>query len=131
MLSAPVRHPSANLPFGPPLKHRVYPRSARIKPMTLIAGFRFDNGVLLCSDTQMEGAVIKTNGPKLCHGEFPGGRFSIAYAGHAGKAQAAIDACARRLSHVNAGDDVHAALQSTVEAQYRKLVHKDPGHPND
>jgi hypothetical protein len=131
MLMTLGRSPASNVPFGPPLKHSVYPRRARVKLMTLIAGFRFNNGVLLCSDTQMEGAVIKTHGPKICTGEFPGGSFAIAYAGHAGKAQAAIDACARRLSHVKPGEDVHAALQSTVEAQYRKLVHKDPSYPND
>ena len=94
--------------------------------MTLIAGFRFDRGVLLCSDTQMEGAVMKTNAPKMNIVDFAGGRIAFAFAGHAKKAQAAIQACSLRLNSLKGDDDVLIALGQTLDIQYRRLVHKDP-----
>ena len=94
--------------------------------MTLVAGFRFNDGVLLCSDTQMEGYTIKTHGPKLCQADFPGGHVSITFAGNARKAESAISACVRRLRMLGPHDDVFSALETVVEKQYRKLVHQDP-----
>lgn len=99
--------------------------------MTLIAGFRFNNGVLLCSDTQMEQAVRKTDGPKMCIADFAGGTIAFTFAGNCNKAQAAIQACARRLKALTASDDVFGALEQVLEVQYRRLVHKDPEYPKD
>jgi hypothetical protein len=118
--------------FFRPLKHRVYSRKPRINLMTLIAGFRHSSGVLLCSDTQMEGATIKTRGPKICTGEFPVGRVAFAFAGNARNAQAAIDACSRRLRAIQPGEDVFSKVEQVLEIQYRRLVyHPDVRDDND
>jgi hypothetical protein len=74
----------------------------------------------------MEGAVIKTHAPKLCHAEFAAGRVSITFAGNARKAEAAISACVRRLRLLESDEDAFTALEEVVDTQYRKLVHQDP-----
>ena len=99
--------------------------------MTLIAGFRFNNGVLLCSDTQLEGAVMKTNGPKMNIINFAGGTVAFTFAGHSKKAQSAIQSCARRLLVLKDGDDAFGALEQVLEVQYRRLVHNDPEYQKD
>ena len=49
------------LPHRPPHPNRRLPR----KDMTLVAGFRCKNGVVICADTQHTGTYIKFVAPKL------------------------------------------------------------------
>jgi hypothetical protein len=49
--------------------------------MTIAAGFLHADGILLCSDSQMEGAAIKFQAPKIGMFEFLGGKIGFAFAG--------------------------------------------------
>ena len=99
--------------------------------MTLIAGFRFNDGVLLCSDSQMESVTIKTKEPKICMTKFPGGHAAFTFAGNARKAQSTIYACVKRLRTRKPHEDVFVLLEQVIEIYYRKLVHKDPDYGKD
>lgn len=107
-----------------PLKHHLPMRYAK-RAMTIAAGYVYGGGVLLCSDTQQEGGVIKVHGSKMGHFECPGGRVAIAFAGNARYAISAIQKCSNALGSTPAEDTV-SVLEHVLDKEYRRTVYEHP-----
>src|ERR1017187_2016157 len=99
--------------------------------MTIAAGFVYRNGILLCSDTQQEGGVIKLHRPKIGLFECPGGKFGFALAGNVQFAISAIQKCASVLMATDAANTI-ATLEALLEHEYRRHVYDHPDyHTNE
>ena len=94
--------------------------------MTIAAGFVHSDGILLCSDSQMESMLGKTEGPKIGVFDFAGGKVAIAFAGHKENALNAVQKCAKTLKRLGEHEDAIAELESTLDTAYQRLVYRDP-----
>jgi 20S proteasome alpha/beta subunit len=98
--------------------------------MTIVAGFRYQNGVLLCSDTQQEGGALKIHGPKIGHFECIGGKVGFALAGNTAFATSAIQKCASRLKKIDASKAV-TEIEKVLDREYRRVVLNHPDHQSN
>jgi hypothetical protein len=94
--------------------------------MTIAAGFRCEDGLLLCADTEHTGWAEKSHHSKVDQFEVPSGKVCFALAGASNLARSAIQKCKRHL-RANASTDLVADIEGLLEAEYRKNV---LGHPN-
>ena len=99
--------------------------------MTIAAGFAYQDGVLLCSDTQMESGTAKTHAPKIGHFPFAGGNVGMAFAGNASSAVSTIQKCAKIIGKIKAHEDVIAEIESVLDTQYDRLVYRHPKYGRD
>lgn len=98
--------------------------------MTIAAGFVYSGGILLCSDTQQEGGLIKLHGPKIAHFECPYGRIGFAMAGHMNFARSAVQHCQAGLATVEPKDTI-STLETILEREYRRAVYTHPDYGKD
>jgi 20S proteasome alpha/beta subunit len=94
--------------------------------MTIAAGFRCEDGLLLCADTEHTGWAEKSHHSKVDQFEVPGGKVCFALAGASTLARSAIQKCKRQLQ-ANASTDLVADIEGILDAEYRRNV---LGHPN-
>ena len=93
--------------------------------MTIALGFRYDNGVLLCADTELSGWANTTHARKIFHTVCRWGSVAFAYSGNSDFAVATIQRCLQGADVENLGE-AHAAIERILDRQYRKQVLSHP-----
>jgi 20S proteasome alpha/beta subunit len=99
--------------------------------MTIAAGFRCINGVLVCADTLHSGfgnTVLETKVDYLVSDI---GSVVFAYAGHPGFAKATILSCKRSVEQSDPNADILNILTRTVNKEYRRLILSVPAYTAD
>ncbi len=99
--------------------------------MTIAAGFRCIDGVLVCADTLHTGfghTVIET---KIDHVVSDIGGVVFAYAGHPGFAKATMLSCKRAIQRASADTDIVEILSKTVNREYHRLILSTPTYAGD
>lgn len=99
--------------------------------VTIALGLPHTDGILLCSDSQMEGGAVKFQAPKIGMFEFPGGKIGFGVAGHVDFAISAIQKCADRLREVTKSETAPAILDETLTREYRRAVFEHPDYAAD
>ena len=92
--------------------------------MTIAAGFRVRDGVLLCADTLFTGQGANLYSPKMRIAEFAGGKIVFTFSGNAELAQATIERCIDDLQDVThrqikANQDAIAIAAKRLDSEYR------------
>jgi hypothetical protein len=103
------------------LKHKRYHRR-----MTIAAGFRVENGVLLCADQlHVAGDGATSYSPKLVAGETSDGLcvFGFAYAGNQANAKLAIRACMKTIKRGKA-----SGSEEMLDALSRSILAVNKNH---
>jgi len=101
----------------------------RRRPVTIIAGFRVQDGILLCSDTEWSGAG-KIYQQKIFSHFFRGGAIAFAVAGNEANARMAIEDCqyaidaARKKPYTP--KELTAIVREAVRATHKKYVDQRP-----
>lgn len=110
-----------------PLKHARYPRRSHFKGdfVTLAAGFVFDGGVLLCTDSEVGLGNVKTDAVKTEYFAAPWGAAAFAGAGNLSLAANAVQAC-RRLERSSAGLNALDMIRQILAHQYKTTVWDNP-----
>jgi len=98
--------------------------------VTIAAGFVYDNGVMLCADTEITGWGMKLQSGKIKSFRVDGGTISMAYAGNASFAISTIQKCQRKLLNIKAADTLQE-LERILDKEYRRNVLSHPGHASD
>lgn len=93
--------------------------------MTIAAGFYYQDGILLCADTEQTLGTLKFNRPKISTLICDRGTFGFAYAGHSHFAQSTVQKLTKRLNE--SADDTDSIIGETLEEDYTRLV---LNHPN-
>jgi hypothetical protein len=95
--------------------------------VTIAAGFLHNQGVLLCSDTELTGWAFTLQGSKITRFEWATAQVAMAYAGYSEAATAAIQKCE---AQAKAGNDQNlmAAIERTLDRHYRKAVLSHPDY---
>ena len=109
----------------------------KVEPMTIVAGFNFDQGVLICADTKHSG-TSKTYAPKISTKVYPSGaRSAMAFSGRSRYARMAIDECERAIEQLSGPtiQDMADKVIDVLVAFHKKHVFDDPlrgyqGGPN-
>jgi len=96
--------------------------------MTIAAGFLYDGGVLLCSDTQMESSAALTHGPKIGAFDFVGGKAAITFSGNVRSAEVTVQKFAKVLRRLKGHEDLIAEFESTLDTEYDRLVYRHPDY---
>ncbi len=99
--------------------------------MTIAAGFLYDGGVLLCSDTQMESGAALTHGPKIGAFDFVGGKAAITFSGNARSSEVTIQKFSKVLRRLQGHEDLIAEFESVLDTQYNRLVYRHPDYRTD
>jgi hypothetical protein len=95
--------------------------------VTIAAGFRFDNGALLCADTKYVGAMALYN-PKLFPKAYNSGAASIfAVVGNSAFSRMAVDKCEAALAQLS--DPSQSKMAAVIESVLLK-VHKQHVFPH-
>jgi len=98
--------------------------------MTIAAGFIYQNGVLLCADTELSGWAMTLHGRKVEHFKCPVGTVGMAYAGNRAFAVSAIQKCKRELVASSPGEAL-GKLERIIDKEYRRTVLSHPSHAID
>jgi len=98
--------------------------------MTIAAGFIYENGVLLCADTELSGWAMTLHSRKVEHFKCPLGTVGIAYAGNRGFAVSAIQKCKRQLVTISP-EEALVKLERIIDKEYRRTVLSHPSHATD
>ncbi len=98
--------------------------------MTIAAGFVHRDGILLCAETEHTSQTLKSHAAKVRHFECKWGRVGIGYAGNADNATVVSQKIEKAVKSLQSKDDVLPKIEEIVEAQYRRLVHRNP-NPSD
>ncbi len=98
--------------------------------MTIAAGIIHNDGILLCSDTQIEFGAIKTHGPKMGWFDCPGGRIAFAIAGATAFALFAIQKCKRHVADIPP-PEVSSEVERILSEEYRRVVFDHPSYSSD
>jgi hypothetical protein len=98
--------------------------------MSIAAGIRYSNGVLLCADTEQSAWSHTLHESKIKRVDLPEARIVLAYAGHSAFSLSAIEKCEQVLRHVEP-DALREELEGTLEEEYRRHVLNHPDHAID
>jgi hypothetical protein len=98
--------------------------------MSIAAGIRYGNGVLLCADTEQSAWSHTLHESKIKRIDLAEARIVLAYAGHTAFSLSAIEKCERVLRHVEP-DALQEELEGTLEEEYRRHVLSHPDHAID
>jgi hypothetical protein len=98
--------------------------------LTIAAGFVYSGGILLCSDTQQEGGLLKIHAPKVCHFETAYGRIGFAMAGNILLARSAIQHCKAALDNVEPKATI-STIETVLDHEYDRTVLKHPLYGKD
>ncbi len=99
--------------------------------MTIAAGFKFSDGVLLCADTQITyQGIAKVSGTKILPFEFKGNGSKVvfAFSGSVNYAKGGIKQCVRAISKLSAvsREELENAICDSLNAYFQKLIYKHP-----
>jgi hypothetical protein len=119
-----------NVPPVAPLKHSSYAHRVLVGKvdMTLIAGFPYHDGILLCADTEHSNDEMRTHGKKLRLIEGPSGKALLAYAGNLRYGTNAIQACEIALKRHG---DLEETIRETLEREFVDKIRNVPSRLND
>lgn len=82
--------------------------------MTIAAAMVYDNGILLCADTQQEAGAMKIHGSKLGEFSCPGGRIGYVIAGNSRFALSAIQKAAKSIRNANVDETMQTPVDSSM-----------------
>src|SRR5262249_22089156 len=117
--------------WRPPMRKRRSHPEVR-KPMTIVAGFRLEEGVLFCADAQHTwSTTLKLESTKIFSKAYQSGdRSMFAIAGHVGLCKMLVQHCEARLTLMDGADFSALAARSVVEfvfrRDYERYVQHDP-----
>jgi 20S proteasome alpha/beta subunit len=98
--------------------------------MTIAAGFRFADGILLCADTQISyGGIEKVSGTKILPFEFKNGsKVVFTFSGTVNYAKGGIKQCVRAISKLPAvsREELENAICDSLNEYFKKLVYTHP-----
>jgi 20S proteasome alpha/beta subunit len=98
--------------------------------MTIAAGFRFADGILLCADTQISyGGIEKVSGTKILPYEFKNGsKVVFTFSGTVNYAKGGIKECVRAISKLPAvsREELENAICDSLNEYFKKLVYTHP-----
>jgi 20S proteasome alpha/beta subunit len=102
--------------------------------MTIVAGFCFSQGVLLCADTQNTySGLMKLNASKIVRHDLTsmgGGQIIFALTGSVAYSHMAIEHCLRRLTQLKpperTGPGMRVALEDALEAFHQAHMYQHP-----
>lgn len=120
------------LPFQHIRKPQPSRRLRQRKPMTVAAGFMFDDGILFCVDTKVS-TSIKTNESKLLFYTHGNGQSATAFAISSDDLnfpRAAVESCRAAVDKIDFKDatieSVRKAIQSALAKFYREHIFPHP-----
>ena len=112
--------------------------------MTIAVGFCFQNGVLICADTEMTDSAAKYASPKIFPYAFGGGQgrkptqVVFAITGSLSRATRAVELCARALSTMQRkcplemnNEGIQNCLEETLRAFHEKHIFPHPHYGSD
>src|SRR5438128_1277293 len=88
--------------------------------MTIIAGFRCQDGILLCADSQYTG-YEKRYQEKIIHKDFREGRLWIAMTGDAAYARSTVVDCLEAIEKIPQGQQSISAVRTAIRRQLRRM----------
>ena len=91
--------------------------------MTIVAGFRVDDGILMCSDTQYTGGA-KVHKQKIFTLEISGDAYVFAIAGHEGNAKMAISDCQEAIRHIRKDKRTDKTIQNAIRKSVKPIWDK-------
>jgi 20S proteasome alpha/beta subunit len=101
--------------------------------VTIAAGFRFADGVLLCADTQITyQGIAKVSGTKILPFEFKSNGLKVvfSFSGNVSYAKRGIQQCVRKIAKLQAPnisrEDVENAISDSLNDYFQKLIYKHP-----
>jgi 20S proteasome alpha/beta subunit len=89
--------------------------------MTIVAGFRVKDGVVLCSDTQYTGAA-KIYQKKLFHLPIGTDHYVFGLAGHEPNGKMAIDECEDALSDLKPGEHTTRRMKNVLRCAVKPVI---------
>jgi len=98
--------------------------------MSIAAGIRYRNGVLLCADTEQSAWTHTLHESKIQRIRLPEAEVVIAYAGHTDFSLSAIEKCGQVLRRTES-EALLEELEGTLEEEYRRHVLSHPGYATD
>ena len=98
--------------------------------MTIAAGFHFDGGVLMCSDTELTGPGLTIQDTKISTFACPWGKLATTYCGNSAFAATATRRIERHLSTVQP-EQIENELHKLADREYRRLVLTNPARVRD
>ena len=102
-------------------RRRIEPKRENLRALTIAAGFRCTDGVLLCADTEMTLGIAKYPQSKFRHYTTLKSRPAFIYAGDRDFSLMAIGKVARAIHAADqAGEDVELAIQEEIIEIYEK-----------
>lgn len=127
-IASPMRQPQRfSISARRPLKQPgVYPSVRQKKSMTIAAALPYENGILLCAESEHTGFAMKFNAPKIGYFSAPCGPLIYTYAGNSEFAAAAVQKCAAAVVAVKDPDKLSGVLEKAHSVYYRKMVSLDP-----
>jgi 20S proteasome alpha/beta subunit len=105
-----------------PIQHRRYPwELPRRKRMTIVAGFRVQDGVVLCSDTQYTGNA-KIYQRKLFPITIGADHYVFGLSGHEPNGKMAIDECEDAISELAPGKRTLNSVKRTLRLAVKPVI---------
>lgn len=98
--------------------------------MTIAAGIKYRNGILLCADTEVTGWAMTLHSSKVMSFKCSAGTFAIACAGNRHFAFSAMQKCRRQIEAARP-DEAYAVLERVLDREYRKHVLSHPSQAVD
>ena len=119
-----------------PLKHKRYPRRADFRGdfVTLVAGFHYNEGVLLCSDSEVNiftEPAIKADALKIDHFQGDWGMAAFAASGNLVLAAHAFYACKKALLQAPKKTDALSEIEKILKNEYEENVWDNPAADSD
>ena len=100
-------------PFYEPIKGSNYDIPRSRKPVTIAAGFRFNEGLLLCADTQYT-ANHKTDESKIFHVRHGGASIVLILTGSEGFGKRAVELVSKEVRNVSVGELTKEGVLTSV-----------------
>lgn len=97
--------------------------------MTIAAGFRVSEGVLMCADTEYSGTGVKLKESKLFRVPYNGRRAAVlSFSGNASLAVPVVQRCVHHIcvTELTGHRDIADAVAAIVEDEYRRHVSPTP-----
>jgi 20S proteasome alpha/beta subunit len=99
--------------------------------MTIVAGFKVQDGVLLCADTEHSGYGHSVQARKICRLDTDSIHAGFAYAGNSNFAKSAIWRCTRLLRAEPNCSDPLGLIADVLESEYKKQILSVPTYASD
>jgi len=118
-------------PYIRPIKHEkrpIKPKTPRRKPMTVIAGIRCTDGLVLCADSEYTVGSGKATGAKIAFSRPREGGYSLLMAG-AGNMGMFDNLFQKSLAKIDASSDQSLAKITEIIERYLEIIYKKHIYP--